>query len=77
MSADRPTPLPVGCRVRHYGHQWPDAYRLGTGEIEEIEEGGGGTWEYLVRLDRALAHHYGDTVWWNSAVTIDMRRSGT
>lgn len=28
--------LAVGDRVRHIGHRWPDAYRIGTGTIERI-----------------------------------------
>jgi len=44
-------PLPDGTRVRHYGHQWPEAYRNGTATI--VRHFWNGVWlEYVVRLDR-------------------------
>jgi hypothetical protein len=42
--------LPIGARVRLYGHQWPEALRSGTGTIVDVvmQHSVDGSWEYLV-----------------------------
>lgn len=37
--------LRVGTRVRHNGHQWPDAYISGTGNVERIFHLPKSSWE--------------------------------
>lgn len=60
-------PLPAGTRVRHYGHQWPEAHRDGTGNIREAKGPyPDGSYEYLVDVED------GSTTprWWSSFATI-------
>ncbi|RKN61889.1 hypothetical protein D7231_31965 [Streptomyces klenkii] len=73
---DRPHPLPVGTRVRHYGQQWPAA-RRGTATITAVKPLPHlGVWEYRVRTTEDFARRPGPdnpetrTVWWSSEATI-------
>lgn len=63
-------PLPVGTRVRHYVHQWPNAYRDGTANIVEVRGPMyDGSYEYLVSVDDGSTKPR----WWPAHSTMPIR----
>jgi hypothetical protein len=63
-------PLAIGTRVRHYGHQWPAAYRDGTANIREVKgPWPDGSYEYLVDAEDGGS----SPRWWASHATIPVQ----
>lgn len=52
------TQFPPGMRVRHAGEQWPEAFRTGTGRVEEAFIVQGVHVEVKVRKDDGTLHQW-------------------
>jgi hypothetical protein len=67
-------PFPPGTRVRHYGHQWPEALLHGTAAILSFKPSGRDGYEYEVQRDVALIPGMVNLpTWWASSATYVAR----